>query len=50
MQPFGRTGIVGAVEPAEKAKEKEAGPTPQSYTRAARLCTNWVDGSQRGDG
>ena len=36
--------IVGAVEPAEKAREKEAGPIPQSYTRTARLCTNWVSG------
>jgi len=37
MQPFGRADIVGAVEPAEKAREKEPGPTLPSYTRAARL-------------
>jgi hypothetical protein len=41
----GRFGnIVGAVERGLE----EPGPTRQSYTRASRLGTNWVDGSQRG--
>jgi hypothetical protein len=47
-----RTGVCRRrTRPPKVSQEKGTpGPTRQLYTRASRLGTNWVDGSQRGGG